>query len=456
MIRLLAGAVVLPAIVLGIVIASFVTSLDDGFDELSRSAAPQVAAAADLYVALSDMDAQVANVLLVGSDHGLSDNRRNAVSAYSQGRSQADADIQRVAAIGGDDPRVARAVRSILDRFGQYQALAGEAVSLNTAGGDPTGHPSATELAVYRQATALMPALLDDTQGLIATSQSSLMATYENDRTSEVIAQVVAILLGLVLLAALVITQVYLRRRLRRRLNPAIAAATLVTLAVTVVVPLLVGNAGGHLRTAKQDAFDPIIALSQARAVARESAANESRFLVDPTQAPRYEQAFQAESQQVVTLDNTGIKDYDGALRVALDAYNVNYSDVRFGGDFAVEVAHTGSLVERYAAIRVMARYAGYELADRAMRATYGQGDLRDAIQFDTGTALGYSTYDLGRYDQALGDLIAIKQRVFDQAVSDGTGALTGWSGMLPAVVAVLIVALVGLGVWPRLVEYRS
>lgn len=459
MIRLLTGAVVLPAIVLGIVIASFVGSLGNGFDQLSQRAAPQVAAAADLYVALSNMDAQVANVLLVGNDPGLSDNRKHALDVYTQGRSQADSDVQRVAAIGGTDPTVAHTVTSILDRFGQYQALAGEAVSLNGAGNDPSGNPSATELTVYRAATALMPSLLNDTQALIATSRASLNSTYDNNRSSAVVAQIFVILIGIVLLAALVVTQVYLRRRLRRRLNPAIAAATLITLVVTIVVPVLLGSASGHLRTAKEDAFDPIIALSEARAVAQESAANESRFLVDPTNAHQYELAFQNESQQVVTLANTNINTYDAALRKALDAYNVNYSDVRFGGDFAVAVAHTDSLAERYAAIRAMAKYAGYELADRAMRSTLtqgGQGGLRDAIQFDTGTALGYSSYNLGRYDQALGNLISIKQQVFNQAVSDGTGALSGWSGILPAILTILILALVGVGVWPRLVEYRG
>jgi hypothetical protein len=90
------------------------------------------------------------------------------------------------------------------------------------------------------------------------------------------------------------------------------------------------------------------------------------------------------------------------------------------------------------------------------MRTTLQQGDLRDAIEFDTGTALGYSTYNLGQYDEALGNLIAIKQQVFNQAVSDGTGALTGWANILPALVALLIVGLVGVGVWPRLVEYRG
>jgi hypothetical protein len=102
-----------------------------------------------------------------------------------------------------------------------------------------------------------------------------------------------------------------------------------------------------------------------------------------------------------------------------------------------------------------MARYAGFELADRAMRATLAQGSLRDAIQFDTGTALGYSSYNLGRYDQALAHLISLKQQVFDQAVRSGTDDLTGWSGLLPAVVVLLIVGLLGVGVWPRLAEYR-
>ena len=455
MIRLLTGAVVLPAIVLAIVVTAFVSSLNSGFDQLSQRAAPQVAAAADLYVALSDMDAQVANVLLVGSDPGLSDNRAHAMAVYSAGRTQADSDVQRVAAIGGGDPAVARTVTSILDRFGQYQALAGEAVSLNTAAHDPVGQPSTTELAVYRQATALMPQLLGDTQSLIATSRSALDATYQDNRTSALVASIVVVFVGLVLLAALVITQVYLRRRLRRRLNPAIAGATLVALVVTIVVPVLVGNASGHLRTAKEDAFDPIIALSQARAVAQESAANESRFLVDPAHADQYQQAFQDESQQVVTL-NAGVFGYDDALRKALDAYNVDDSQVGFGGYFATEVAHATSLTERYAAIRAMARYAGYELADRVMRATLKQGDVRDAVDFDTGPALGYSTYNLGRYDQALANLIVIKQQVFDQAVSDGTGALAGWSNILPALLALLILTLVGVGVWPRLVEYRG
>jgi hypothetical protein len=266
-------------------------------------------------------------------------------------------------------------------------------------------------------------------------------------------AEVWVIVIGVLLVAALVYAQVVLRRRLRRRLNPAIAGATVVALAVMILVPTLLSGAAGQLRTAKQDAFDPIIALSQARAVSQEAAANESRYLVDPVRAAQYQQAFQDESQQVIALTGADINHYDATLRAALDAYN--NGDTRFGGDFRTEADHTTSTPERFAAVRAMARYAGFELADRAMRATLAQGSLRDAIEFDTGTALGYSSYNLGRYDQALAHLISLKQQVFDQAVRAGTDDLTGWSDLLPAVVVVLIVGLLGVGVWPRLAEYR-
>jgi hypothetical protein len=451
--QLLTGAVVVPAVVLGIVVAIVVGSLGGAFDDLSGRTAPQVTAAADLYVALANMDAQVANVLLVGDDTGLSDNRTHALAVYAQGRSQADSDLQRVAAIGGNDPVVARSVTSILDRFGQYQALAGQALA--ASGHDPAGRPSTADLTVYRQATALMPGLLAGAQALIATSKAALDRSYSGDRLQALVATVLVVVIGALLLLALVLVQVTLRRRLRRRLNPAIVAATAVALALTIAVPLVLAGASGQLRTAKEQAFDPIIALSQARAVSQESAADESRFLVDPAHAAAYQQAFQRESQQVIALPGADIGHYDDALRAALDGYNADYAHVRFGGDFATEAAHTGDTGERLAAIRAMARYAGYERADRAMRTTLAQGDLRDAVDFDTGSALGYSSYDLSRYDQALTHLIDVQRQVFTQAVNAGSGELAGWSTWLPALGVVLVIVLLGIGIWPRLAEYR-
>ena len=47
---------------------------------------------------------------------------------------------------------------------------------------------------------------------------------------------------------------------------------------------------------AKSEAFDSIVALSQARAVSDDANADESRYLVDPARAGQYQQAFEDKS----------------------------------------------------------------------------------------------------------------------------------------------------------------
>lgn len=64
---------------------------------------------------------------------------------------------------------------------------------------------------------------------------------------------------------------------------------------------------------------------------------------------------------------------------------------------------------------------------------------------------------DFHAYDQALTELIDLNQSAFDAAISDGESDLGGWDGWIPYGAAGLIVILVGVGVgvWPRLAEYR-
>lgn len=441
---------------LALVVALAAGALKTGFDEVGQHATPQVAASTDLYVSLADMDAQVANVLLVGDDAGLSDNRTHAMQVYGQVRSRADADLQQSAALGAGDATVSGLVRSVLDQLGQYQTLAGEALYLNQVGSDPAGRPSAAELGIYRQASKVMTGALRDTQSLIAANQASLDVSYQSDRSDAVAGIVWVIVVALALIVVLVVLQVRLRRRLKRRVNPAIALATLGAVVIAIVVPIVLGSADGEFRTAKQDGFDAIINLSEARALTQEAAANESRFLVDPASAATYQQAFQDESQQVIALTGADISRYDGRLRTALDAYNRDYSDVGFGGLLAVETGVDPALTERYASVRAMARYAGFEVADRQMRATLAAGDLRDAIDFDTNTSLGYSMYNLGRYDDALVNLVNLKQSQLSQAVGDGGAAVSSWTLVLPILLGLLIAGLAVVGVWPRLAEYRG
>ena len=51
--------------------------------------------------------------------------------------------------------------------------------------------------------------------------------------------------------------------------------------------------------------------------------------------------------------------------------------------------------------------------------------------------------------------MIDINQRAFDAAIGDAETELTGWGDVVQLGVPVVVTVLVGIGLWPRLVEYR-
>jgi hypothetical protein len=210
----------------------------------------------------------------------------------------------------------------------------------------------------------------------------------------------------------------------------------------------------GHLKVAKVDAFDSILALTQARAVSYDANADESRFLVDAGRAGFYQQAFLTKSQELVQLPGAGIFQYDAALAQAASAYRANHANVRFGGYLGAEFRNITFAGERAAAQKTLAAYQVYERDDRRIRAMNASGDLRGAIAFDTSYAPGNSNWAFGQYDNALVAVIAINQRAFAAAIHDGQRGSSGWTGVIPAVAVLLIVLLVLAGVRPRLAEY--
>jgi len=107
------------------------------------------------------------------------------------------------------------------------------------------------------------------------------------------------------------------------------------------------------------------------------------------------------------------------------------------------------------AAEQTLAAYQLYERDDRHIRELNRSGDLRAAIAFDTSYAPGNSNWAFTQYDNALAGLIAINQRSFTKAISAGQQDMNGWTGYIPAGVAVLVIILVLAGVRPRLAEYR-
>ena len=345
---------------------------------------------------------------------------------------------------------------SFRDGLGSYEALAGEAMYLDGQSSGQPGRPPAAALILYRQATDLLQgSILPSARSLTNQNTATLDAVYQAKWSAARYGALWVALCGAALLAVLIGVQLYFAVRYRRIFNPALAGATLIAVALVAGSTIELSAAAGQLHVAKAEAFDSIIALSQARATSDDANADESRYLVDPARAAQYQQAFENKSQQLVQLAGAGIFQYDAALAQAITAYHANNADIRFGGYFGVEFRNITFTGERLAAVGALAAYQVYERDDRHIRALNRSGDLRAAIAFDTSYAQGNSNWAFSQYDNALVALIAINQSAFDGAISAGQQDMNGWTSYIPAAAAALIIVLVLVGVRPRLAEYR-
>ena len=447
-IRALGAGSVLLAVVLGIVLATVTSGVRDGLGVIGGRAAPQVSAATDLSFALSDLDAQLANVLLVGDDPAFATIRKQSVDLFDQRRRQADADLQQIAT----DESARQAVRTVLDQFGHYQALASQVILLDKGGA--AGRPEAGVLAVYRQATGQMQETLRAVGELTTANHELLNATYQSKVDDTVTARIWVLSVGVTLVLLLAAVQLYLRLKLRRRLNIALLLATLLGAGLTIAGTVVLADESGHLSVAKSNAFDSIVALSQARAVSYDANADESRYLVDPDFAARYEKSFADKSTQLAGV-GADLAHYDTALADDLRAYHVRNADVRLTGFYGTELNNITFAGERAAAEKTLAAYRTYQLDDRKIRSMASSGDLRSAILFCISTGPGSSNYDFAQYDGALTALIDINQQAFESAIADGENETGGWTGLIPGIAVLLLAALVVVGVGPRLAEYR-
>ena len=107
-VRALAVPAGILCVVLGVLTAGVFGNVAGGLRQIGGRSDPEVLATTDLYYRLNDMDAQVANVLLVGAQHGLGVDRQQAQAIYEQDRRQADRDVQRADAIAGSQPSAQR------------------------------------------------------------------------------------------------------------------------------------------------------------------------------------------------------------------------------------------------------------------------------------------------------------------------------------------------------------
>jgi hypothetical protein len=425
------------------------------FQAMGQQDAPEADATTGLYFSLNDMDAQVANVLLVGGDTALTANQSQDLATFASDRGTAGTDLEQATVAEAGNAAAERQLGLLLDQMGQYAALAADALLASQQSHSAAGRAPAAATDNYQQATDLMQAgILPAVESLTTVSADRLDSAYQGGRTAARSGLAVVAVLGLLLVVALVTLQLYLGARFRRLANPALAAATALAIAFAAVTATRLNAESGHLTVARQDAYGSIQALTLARAVSYDANADESRYLVDPGRAAQYEQSFLSKSQQIVNVGPVDYAGYQAALDADVAAYTRDNSVVRFGGYLGAEFRNITFPGERQAAVAALLAFQRYEQDDRTLRAL-AKSNLAAAVAYDIGTSPSQSDGSFNQYDAALSSVIAVNSTAFTTAVADGENGAADWDQVFAALSVLLLAALTLAGVRPRLAEYH-
>jgi hypothetical protein len=457
-IRVAAAASLAAVLVLLAVLSVAIGNARDGVQTIGHDAGPQVVATGSLFFSLSNMDAQVANVLLIGRQHDLGIGYDESLRRYEQRRAEAGQAAVQAAQLAGDNTNMQRTVREVIDGLGRYERLVGEAMLLDKQADHPAGQVPKQVVDTYNQASELMRLeLLPKAYNLTLDSGATVRQSYESKRSDVDSGRAWVAVTGGLLLAVLVLTQVYLAARFRRLVNPALALATVVTFVLVAVGIGMLSAQSSHIKKAKEDGFDSILALSRARAISHSAFADEARYLLDPGRADTYEQTYLDKSLSVLYVDPhnkpVNLETYYSRLPEVLRTYDPARDRGAFLGFFGEEADRIRPGVETSALAGTLTAYQKVIDNDRRMRQLAIGGSRDEALKLRMGRDTG-AIKDFDDYDTALMRLTAAHQNAFDRAIKDADGGLNGWKVVPPAGAAV-IAALVLAGVRPRLAEFR-
>jgi len=451
--RLLRAVTVSLAVALALLLGLAGLAATGTWNAVAGRDAPRTTSAADLNLALNDMDAQAANLLLSSGNAGkgrLETPYDKAFGFYGDARREIGHELRALAVAAQGDKADERTVESLTDNFAEYQERIGRALENDARAG---GMPAALE--DYRTATDLLQGtLLPEARTLVDSNNQAFNAEYEQAR-STLAAQLAAVAaLGVLLLVALGVLQWYLARRFHRILNPGVLAATVCALLAVLLGGQALSASAEHLRGARRDAFDSVVALSRARAIAYDANADESRWLLDPERRDQYGPAFLAKSQKLYGMSGATLSNYDAELDRTWQEYEADPKDLAFTGEFRRELDNITFVGERDAAEKTVETYAVYQRDDRKIRALVSQGKEREAVEFCMDWQPGTSNAHFGAYMDALDRLTGINRQHFAASVDEGRSQATG---LLPWTCGLLLAAgaLTLLGLRPRLGEFR-
>ena len=310
---------------------------------------------------------------------------------------------------------------------------------------------AANTLNIYREAANLMDNnIIQRTEQLSELNSVELDNKYaqhksENGRISFVIA-----IVGLAQIAMLVAIQIFLYRRMQRILNLPLLGATVVSFIFLGYTLNSFVGATNNLKIAKEDAFNSLHALRQMRSLSYQANADESRYLLDKLNASQHQKSFDNKIATIIKVDpSQSNKSIDSIITT------VGRGDRVTGltGLFADELNNLTFVGERELAIDTLKKFTNYLAIDKQIRQLYNSGKVAEAVALCIGTNKGESNWAFDEYKDAQTRLNALNEKQFYLNIRIGRDRLEYFE-IIAATALGGIAILTLLGLRPRLVEY--
>ncbi len=259
---------------------------------VGHDTAPSIIAAEEVSSALADLDANAANYLLGNKWH-----QAQATKDFERQRAVVTGKLVEAAENITYGEAERQPVKAIFDGLGRYLERVAE-MRYRKDTGDANG-----ALVSYTAASDVMHReMLPASDRLDTANYAHMDAEYKSQRVQSEAAEVAAGAVGLGLVLVLVWAQIFLFRRTRRVFNVPLLAATLLATGFGIYLVRCIDVAREDLRVAKEDCFESIRPLWQARALAYDANGDESRWLLDRRNAETLDQAYRDKLKKLASV----------------------------------------------------------------------------------------------------------------------------------------------------------
>ena len=393
---------------------------------IANDSAKSVIAAERIAASLADMDASAANALLSPQQ------KQDAIAAYDKSREQmTDALVEAARNITFDGEE--KEIKALAKNSGIYGERVEAAFTLQNINA-----PAA--VAKYLTAAQLLDkTLMPGARNVDKINRDELDSSFKDIGRNSAIQTTLVWLTGLVMLAVLLRIQFFLSAKMRRTLNPLCVLATVLTAGMLLYTSHALSLVSHEIKVVKADAFESIHSLWQAKAIAYEANAQESRYLLDKQDAVSHQARFM-DLVKAISNDPERLVQLKGKTTDATGFLAEELKNITFPG-------------ERKAAFGAAEWWAKYIQIDNRIRAFERAGQHDQALRLCLGEEANQSNWAFNGFIGALDEVLKINQDAFDQAAAAGFQALDKFEWI--AIVMGLAAALACLfGVLPRVREY--